>query len=220
MRKLIDFEIKENEKNLHFIIFGDFITEKTEDENFVPVFKNVSMKKVENGAEEDWEPSSVSWTGIQMKPYHAMVQTYDDLIRNATKLNILYLDDEIQKLKSQYEKEFINYDGKKILKRIHSYCLGECNLILCTNQFAYYYSKASDELVMVRIHDGEVVAGCEFAQIGFYDSLDNIKADSNEEFLVFSSQSNLESYMKPEEGNTEIFTPAFNIAEEEELPFL
>lgn len=212
MRKLVDFIITEveNQKNLHFIIFGDMNIEEEKGYK-IPIFENIRMKKIENGIETDWKPSSTTWAGSKISSEDAMYQTYSDIIANDENIQIIFIDKSIMDLVSQYRNAYIKYNGRKIPKLIYSYWYGNFELFFATDSFCYY--EKDGELIMMRTSNGDQVAGAEFAEIGLYDSFDNV--NKGKEKLIFGEIS--EEFIEEGEKNDSLESKKDFV---EELPFL
>lgn len=197
-RKLMEFIVKmgKEENESHFIAYGEFSTEVSKykmeslsgepliingSESFIkPVFDDVSLKMVVDGKEVDWKPSKRS----SCDAYDAVAEMVQRITMNNTRIRVIFLDQEIQSYVEQYKNKnaFVN-NGRNIPLFIYYSAYDVAvSLNYATDKYLYY---GDEDLIMVNIDDGEIMAEGGFAENCFYDSLAHVK--SGEEKLLFSN---------------------------------
>ena len=175
--KLMEFVLKEageNKEDLHFIAYGNFNTKTSECEKFpIPLFSNIALQKVVDGNAIDWTPTATTWAGIPINGEDAMESMLGRFTANDETVEVLYLNDEIQKFVAQYKGEIaFEYEGHKIPKYIYHGFDGTLDLAFATDHFCYY---GLEDLIMLRTNNGELVSDNAFAEIGLFESVQGVK---------------------------------------------
>lgn len=120
-KKLMEFILKdvgEEKENMHFIMYGDFLTERSDFEEInEPEFYNVIIRKVTDGKEKAWRSKAVTFSGHKMTNIDCAEQALASIICNDNDVEVIYLDAEVETLVRQYiEKTAFEFQGRKISK--------------------------------------------------------------------------------------------------------
>lgn len=162
-KKLMEFILKdvgEEKENMHFIMYGDFLTERSDYEEInEPEFYNVIIRKVTDGKEKAWRSKAVTFSGHKMTNIDCAEQALASIICNDNDVEVIYLDAEVETLVRQYiEKTAFESGGRK--------------------------NERYGESVMLSTGDGHVIADSSaFAEMGFWESFKNV--ESGKEKLLY-----------------------------------
>lgn len=185
-KKLMEFILKdvgEEKENMHFIMYGDFLTERSDYEEInEPEFYNVIIRKVTDGKEKAWRSKSVTFSGHKMTNIDCAEQALASIICNDNDVEVIYLDAEVETLVRQYiEKTAFEFQGRKISKYHYNATLGACKLYLATDKFLYYEKYGAS--IMLSTDDGHAVSdNTFFSEIGLEESFRAIE-DGKEKIL-------------------------------------
>ena len=179
------FEVEGNKYN----IYGNYEIENDTDymgnPYMYPEFSELSAKQIVDGKEVDFKPTGCTWTG---RGY-----VVEDMISDFLAKEILdskfyktnYIESGLQKIIDYYHREdniVTIRNGLRIPKYILSNeMFGIYELTLVTNEYIYYMY--ADRVLMFSTDTHEVVSDNYFAEVGYWDSIQNI--DNNTETLIW-----------------------------------
>lgn len=178
------FTIPVNRKALTFSIYGscDIYTEEGLPH---PEFYDLSACQIIDKKEHPYTPIGRSWSGRKFDSNDMVNSFITRLIRNDTSCMELFLEAQLKSMVEVYMEDkntALTYNGVKIPKYIlgnPTYELFELQLV--TSDFIYYMT--SDEMLMLNLNDHSLVSDNCFAEIGYSDSIDNIR--SGKETLIW-----------------------------------
>ena len=162
--KILDFDLEGS----HFIIEADIAPRQEADDDMECQwlrydFDNTQVYKETDGAVSPFQITAVAWAGYQLTADHALKDVIGRISRNETgKLTVHYVCPELQ--------EFFGGDIAK--------------LAYATNEFLYYEDSNYMPL-MFRTVDGTLVSDNEFADMGLYESEENVE-NGTEHILPFT----------------------------------
>lgn len=173
---LARFEVE----NRTFEVSGSYEINKDIDINkdmyHYPEFFDLTAREVVNGKGTDFEPSGHTWAGRKYD-VEDMISTFlSSLIKNSDEYKSFYLDAGLQEMVGEYTKDVVlSLKGKEIPRRILSVDMFNLyELLFVTNEYIYYNH---DELILMLTSDThEVVSDNYFAEVGLFDSFDNVLA--------------------------------------------
>lgn len=182
---LATFEVEDNKYN----IYGNYEIENDTDymgnPYIYPEFSELSAKQIVDGKEVDFKPTGCTWAG---RDY-----VVEDMISDFLAKEILdnklykayYIESGLQKIIDYYHHEdniVTVRNGLRIPKYILSNeMFGIYELTLVTNEYIYYMY--ADRVLMFSTDTHEVVSDNYFAEVGYWDSIQNI--DNNTETLIW-----------------------------------
>jgi hypothetical protein len=143
-----------------------------------PTFLDVTAKIYKGNIKEDYSPKGESWAGQKYDASDMMEFFIAALIRGDKTYEKIYLNEDIENLINSYMSEeeiAITINNKNIYKRIlpkNMYSLYQ--LMLVTNEFIYYGQE--DSVIMLDINTRTIVSDNYFAEVGYFDSVENIKS--------------------------------------------
>lgn len=150
-----------------------------------PEFYDITAKKVTDGVEEDYTPTGETWLGRKYVPADMIQFLVSALTRGDNNYKSFYLNKKLQDV----VKEYTNYEmiattvnNIPVNKRVLSNNMYDLyQLMLVTNTYAYYVK--DDAILMISIEDHSIVSDNYFAEVGYWDSIQNI--DNNTETLIW-----------------------------------
>lgn len=179
-RKLMEFIIKEageEKETMHFVMYGGLSAERSVYDGIdEPEFYDVTIKKVIDGKETDFESKVVTFSGHKLNNLDCAEQTFASIVCSDSDTEVIYLDPEVKALADQYTKKTaFESGGRKIAEYCYSAVIGACKLYFATDEFLYY--ERYGESVMLSTEDGHVVAdNSAFAEMGLWESFKNVEA--------------------------------------------
>jgi len=186
--KLLEFKM-EGGGIRHFEIYGD-IKETILDfaDNRYLDFADIEMYEIKDKEKVPYEPVGTTWaTGQRLTVYDATSDVVDRIVRNQTKdFEVLYIREDIKEFVDNYRKDIaLVFAEREIPYRIikNNY-INTYELHLATEDFLYYIN--NDEMIMLRTASGEPVSDNYFAEVGYYESLENIE-NGEEKKLEFQT---------------------------------
>ncbi len=184
--KILDFNLEGN----HFIINAD-ITERFNSgddlTSLCPVFHNTRVFKEEDGAVSPFQITAVGWSGYQPTPDDALKDMVERISRNERgTLTVHYICPELQNFVDELKKYPAINSERSVPYFI--YFRGEiARLAYATNEFLYY-ADSNDMPMMFRTGDGTLVSDNEFADMGLFESEQNVEVGT-EQVLPFTEYS-------------------------------
>ena len=184
--KILDFDLEGS----HFIIEADIAPRQEADDDMECQwlrydFDNTQVYKETDGAVSPFQITAVAWAGYQLTADHALKDVIGRISRNETgKLTVHYVCPELQeffdelKKISGYQRE-TNYS---VLSFFTAAIIAK--LAYATNEFLYYEDSNYMPL-MFRTVDGTLVSDNEFADMGLYESEENVE-NGTEHILPFT----------------------------------
>lgn len=184
-------EIKET-----FNVYGEYNIETGKEVNILsenmefiefkyPEFYYISATRVVNKKEESYSPKGESWVGRKYTAEDMIQFLISALIKGDESYTKLYLDSGLEKIIAEYRKESeiaITVDDKDIPKRILTNDMNYLyQLMLVTDEFIYYSHENGMYMLSTDTH--QVVSDNYFAEVGFWDSVENVK--NGEEKLLW-----------------------------------
>ena len=184
--KILDFNLEGN----HFIINADITERFNSGDDLIclcPVFHNTHVFKEEDGAVSPFKITAVSWSGYQPTPDDALKDMVEKISRNERgTLTVHYICPEIQNFFDELKKYPAINSERSVPYFIYFH--GEiARLAYATNEFLYY-ADSNDMPMMFRTDDGTLVSDNEFADMGLYESEQNVEAGT-EQILPFTEHS-------------------------------
>ena len=143
-----------------------------------PEFYNITATKTVDGKEEDYVPSGETWAGRKYTANDMVEFLISALIKGDETYTKIYIESGLQELINDYladDKIAIVVNGKKIPERIRTntmYYLYQ--LILVTDAYIYYAH--DDQMYMLSIEDHTVISDNYFAEVGYWDSVEDVKS--------------------------------------------
>lgn len=145
-----------------------------------PEFYNITATRITDGKEESYTPTGTTWAGRKYVVNDMIESVISALIMGNTLFTKIYLDNGLQEILDSYMRDdniAITVNGLKIPKVIlgrHLYDLYQLTLV--TDTFIYYYSDEDDAMLMLRTEDHSIVSDNYFAEVGYTDSIENVKS--------------------------------------------
>ena len=148
-----------------------------------PEFYDITVKKIVDGKEKDYTVTGETWAGRKYVSRDVIESVIAAFIRNDDAVNILSLEDGLQKLVDEYKSDVaINYLTKDIPKKILSvnmYSLYQ--LLMVTDKYIYYAH--DDEFLMMDTENHGIISDNYFAEVGLNDSIEDVR--SGAEMLMY-----------------------------------
>ena len=121
-----------------------------------------------------YSPNQKTWQGDTLTEEDAVYEVIFMAECDAAGMaGIIYMDACIKDVISYYQKEYVEYDSRRIPLKI---CRGEFadlyELRLVTDHYIFY--GCDDMLLMLRTENGELVSDNYFAEIGYCEELEDI----------------------------------------------
>ena len=143
-----------------------------------PEFDNIKVTKLVNGKEEDYMPAGCTWTGREYNALDVIESFVAALIRGDETYTKIFVDEGLQEVVEYYTTEIAaTAKGKFIPARIFDGSLiYQYRLLMVTDAFIYYYN--DDSFIMLNTEDHSIVSDNYFAEVGYNDSVENIRDGS------------------------------------------
>lgn len=183
--KILDFNLEGN----HFIIEADVSPrQKTDDDMECQWlqydFENTQVYKETDGVVSPFQITAVAWAGYQLTADHALNDVIGRISRNETgKLIVHYVCSELQEFLNEFKK-YPAIDGERTIPYFIFHGGDIARLAYATNEFLYYEDSNGMPL-MFRTNDGTLVSDNEFANMGLYESEENVE-NGTEHILPFT----------------------------------
>ena len=167
-----------------YAVAEDFVTDIVGDKDDVlykyPKFVDVKATKIEEGIEQEYISEGVYWNGTRVTVYDMIGSFLSSLIKGDSSYTKVYLEEGLQKIVNSYTADSeiaVTVNEKKIPKRVLTIDMDELfQLMLVTNEFIYY---GCDEAIhMLSTKDHSLVSDNYFAEIGYFDSVEDIRKGS------------------------------------------
>ena len=183
--KILDFDLEGN----HFIIEADVSPRQKTDEDMECQclqynFENAQVYKETDGVISPFQITAVAWAGYHLIPDDALKDMIGRISRNETgTLTVHYICPELKRFLDEFKKyPAINRERTVPYFIFHRDDIAR--LVYATNEFLYY-ADSDDMPLMFRTNDGTLVADNEFADMGLYESEQNVE-EGTEHILSFT----------------------------------
>lgn len=183
--KILDFNLEGN----HFIIEADISKRQKADDDMEYqwckyLFENTQVYKETDGVISPFQITAVAWAGYQLTADHALKDVIGRISRNETgKLTVYYVCPELQEFLNEFKK-YPAINGERTVPYFIFHDGDIARLGYATNEFLYYEDN-NDLPLMFRTKDGTLVSDNEFADIGLYESEQNVEKGT-EHILPFT----------------------------------
>ena len=183
--KILDFDLEGN----HFIIEADISLRQKADDNMEShwpryFFENTQVYKETDGVISPFPITAVTWYGCPITANHALEDVVERITRNETgKLTVHYVCPELQEFFDELKK-YPAISGKRTIPYFIFHGGDIAKLAYATNEFLYYEDSNYMPL-MFRTVDGTLVSDNEFADMGLYESEENVE-NGTEHILPFT----------------------------------
>ena len=183
--KILDFDLEGN----HFIIEADVSPhQKTDDDMECQWlrydFENAQIYKETDGAVSQFQITAVAWEGYQLTADHALNDVIGRISRNEIgKLTVHCVCPELQEFFDELKK-YPAISGDRTIPYFIFHRGDIARLAYATNEFLYY-ADSNDMPLMFRTVDGTLVSDNEFADMGLYESEENVE-NGTEHILPFT----------------------------------
>mgnify|MGYP003292505304 CR=1 FL=1 len=155
----------------------DVITSKEADGSEMPIpdFNNIQIKEHTENGDIDFIMTGKSWSGKTYDYEDVCTTTVSCLTRqDTTEFEITNVCKELQDVIDVYLHTIIVAGGFSVPKKIlHNWDMTVYELSLMTDKYAYYIG--GDLILMTDITNNSVVSDNYFAEVGYGDSVENIK---------------------------------------------
>ena len=147
-------------------------------------FDNTQVYKETDGAVSPFQITAVAWAGYQLTADHALKDVIGRISRNETgKLTVHYVCPELQEFFDELKK-YPAINGERTIPYFIFHGGDIAKLAYATNEFLYYEDSNYMPL-MFRTIDGTLVSDNEFADMGLYESEENVE-NGTEHILPFT----------------------------------
>ena len=147
-------------------------------------FDNTQVYKETDGAVSPFQITAVAWAGYQLTADHALKDVIGRISRNETgKLTVHYVCPELQEFFDELKK-YPAISGERTIPYFIFHGGDIAKLAYATNEFLYYEDSNYMPL-MFRTVDGTLVSDNEFADMGLYESEENVE-NGTEHILPFT----------------------------------
>lgn len=137
-------------------------------------FENTQIYKETDGVVSPFQITAVAWAGYQLTSDHALDDVLGRISRNETgKLTVHDICPELQAFLDVFKK-YSAINGERTVPYFIFYDGDIARLAYATNEFLYYEDNNGMPL-MFRTNDGTLVADNEFANMGLYESEENVE---------------------------------------------
>ena len=183
--KILDFDLEGS----HFIIEADISPRQEADDDMECQwlrydFDNTQVYKETDGAVSPFQITAVAWAGYQLTADHALKDVIGRISRNETgKLTVHYVCPELQEFFDELKK-YPAISGERTIPYFIFHSGDIAKLAYATNEFLYYEDSNYMPL-MFRTVDGTLVSDNEFADMGLYESEENVE-NGTEHILPFT----------------------------------
>lgn len=182
---LATFEVEGNKYN----IYGNYEIENDTDyignPYIYPEFSELSAKQIVDDKEVDFKLTGCTWTGRGYVVENMISDFLAKEILDSKLYKAYYIESGLQKIIDCYHREdniVTVRNGLRIPKYILSNeMFGIYELTLVTNEYIYYMY--ADRVLMFSTDTYEVVSDNYFAEVGYWDSIQNI--DNTTETLIW-----------------------------------
>lgn len=183
--KILDFDLEGN----HFIIEADVSPRQEADDDMECQwlrydFDNTQIYKETDSVVSPFQITAVAWEGYQLTADHALNDVIGRISRNEIgKLTVHCVCPELQEFFDELKK-YPAISGDRTIPYFifHRGDIGR--LAYATNEFLYY-ADSNDMPLMFRTVDGTLVSDNEFADMGLYESEENVE-NGTEHILPFT----------------------------------
>lgn len=183
--KILDFNLEGS----HFIIEADISPrQETDDEMECQWlrydFENTQIYKETDGVVSPFQITAVAWAGYQLTADDALEDVIGRISRNEIgKLAVHYICPELQEFFDELKK-YPAINSERTIPYFIFHGGNIAKLMYATNEFLYY-ANSNDMPVMFHTNDGTLVSDNEFANIGLYESEENVE-NGTEHILPFT----------------------------------
>ena len=183
--KILDFDLEGN----HFIIEADVSPHQKADDEMECQwlqydFENAQVYKETDGIVSPFQITAVAWAGYQVTADHALNDVIGRISRNETgTLAVHYICPELQSFFDELKK-YPAINGERTVPYFIFHSGDMARLAYATNEFLYYEDSNGMPL-MFRTDDGTLVSDNEFADMGLYESEENVE-NGTEQILPFT----------------------------------
>ena len=185
--KILDFDLEGS----HFIIKADISPRQEADDDMECQwlqcdFENTQVYKETDGVVSPFQITAVAWAGYQLTADHALKDVIGRISRNETgKLTVHYVCPELQEIFDELKKVSGYQQGNELFRTFNFSRRRYCKIWqYATNEFLYYEDSNYMPL-MFRTVDGTLVSDNEFADMGLYESEENVE-NGTEHILPFT----------------------------------
>lgn len=183
-QKLAVFEAEGHEYPYEIYGVYEICEVKGPDKKICPTleFEQLVAKQVREGDNVPYVPDGHSWSGHKYDEMDMICGLLTDMTVGGTVYKPIYLEEGLQKVVDFYTNDAsLQVQGKPVSSMILYAGTDVYELLLATDEYLYY--GRDDEFRMYTTLGRELVADNYFAEVGFDDSLENIKNGS--ETLLF-----------------------------------
>lgn len=180
--RIIDKSSSYNGK--HLIVYGDLeIIEK--DKLKYPEINNIIINEKIGAKETEFIVSGTAWSGRKYDNYDIVTSSISSYLREDVSSYIVSeVCNELQQLIDFYKIDKLIVNNHNIPKKIlFGYDMNVYNLTVVTNKYIYY--TYADITIMLDINDGSIISDNYFAEIGFFESKENV--NNGDETLIYGS---------------------------------
>lgn len=183
--KILDFDLEGS----HFIIEADVSPHQKADDDmecrwFQYDFENAQVYKESDGVVSPFPITAVAWAGYQLTADHALNDVIGRISRNETAtLAVHYVCPELQEFFDELKK-YPAINSERMVPYFIFHRDDIARLAYATNEFLYYEDSNGMPL-MFRTNDGTLVSDNEFADMGLYESEENVE-NGTEHLLPFT----------------------------------
>ena len=183
--KILDFDLEGS----HFIIEADISLRQKADDNMEShwpryFFENTQVYKETDGVISPFPITAVTWYGCPITANHALEDVVERITRNETgKLTVREVCPELQEFLNEFNK-YPAINGERTIPYFIFHDGDIARLAYATNEFLYYEDSNYMPL-MFRTVDGTLVSDNEFADMGLYESEENLE-NGTEHILPFT----------------------------------
>lgn len=168
----------------HLIVYGD-LKIVDENESKYPEINDIIVNEKISKTETEFIISGAAWNGRKYDNYDIVTSSISSYLREDVSSYIVSeVCDELQQLIDFYKIDKLIINDRDIPKKIlFGYDMHVYELTVVTNKYIYY--TYDDMIVMLDINDGSVISDNYFAEVGFFDSKENV--DNGDEKLIYGS---------------------------------
>lgn len=225
----INVTVERVKRHVHLVMYGDNPRiALNSSETPVVAFDNGMMYEIVGGKENPFVPKRKVFSKERFTFEEVMLDILQRITRNETgAFEVVYMCDTVKRFVLPFEEKA----NTSLVRHIPFRILFDNRLLelqFATDKFLYYDDRLAMP-VMIRTSDGSVVSNDEFAEIGFYQSLEAIKSGEEKQMLFTRTPSeSMEDFVKKyydlsvSEHTSNQFLAHKNIGHDEaidELPF-
>lgn len=175
---LATFEVEGDTFNIYGSYECDTTTDNNKNKYTYPEFYDLTAKQIINGKEVDYEPHGQTWTGRNYMVEDMIQDFIAKSMVNSLLYSTIFIESGLQDIVNQFnnaEAIVLTVDNLQIPKAIMSHDLYNIyELALVTNDYIYFM--CDDMTLMFTTDTHEIVSDNYFAEVGFFDSVENIKS--------------------------------------------